>query len=211
MYKKIKLDREEKKVFTSIAVTILIQILIIYGFLCFWEDRHPVDIKDTEQITITVEKVYIEEGIEIKPGHGTDNLIVVSDLQKFRFQGNFPREGYSIRKLKEIISKGDTLTLVFIRNENRPTGPHTVVAAKTESETIRTLEALNRSQKLVAPLTIIVFFPLESVFLVYVYLCFLGWSERFKSIKKKRRKNAERKRKVKGKTDNTKNTRGRLE
>lgn len=198
MYKKVKYTKEEKRIIPTIIVFILIQALIIYGFLLCWEDRHPLDIKDTEQITITVEKVYVKETFF---GHRSTSksLIVASKTDEFAFHSGVSAEGYPNWKLEDLISKGDTLTLTFIRNERWGGGIHTVVAAKTETETYRTFEGYNRGSKLTPYLIIFAFFTLESLFLGVVFLYFLMLPIVLQDIKKKRLKNAKRKKKYKEK------------
>lgn len=192
MYKKIKLNKEEKKILPTIIMFVLIQILIIAFFCHMWEGTKLIDIKDTEQIDITVEKVYRDERFG-RRSVGLGNLIIISDSVKYVFDNDVPSEGYPIRKLHELISKGDTLTLIFIRKERY----HTVVAAKTETETYRTLEGYNHGRKALVPITIIFSAIVESIFLGALTLYFLGWSHHFKSIRKKMKKNAERRKKYK--------------
>lgn len=185
---KVKLSVVEKRTIRSLLVHVLVQVLIVLVFIRLISISLPINIDETEQITVTVEDAYRTK----LPGGGrrvSENwLVVVADSNKYWFE-NVLFDKYPVNELHQSISKGDELTLTYYKASNIILGNRNiVVAAESESETYRTIKAYNQSRQGVPVFVAVLFLITELVFLGELALYIWLKKNILKEIRKKVRK-----------------------
>lgn len=188
---KVKLSVVEKRTIRSLLVHVLVQVLIVLVFIRLISISLPINIDETEQVTVTVDDAYRTK----LPGGGrrvSENwLVVVADSNKYWFE-NVLFDKYPVKELHQSISKGDELTLTYYKASNIILGNRNiVVAAESESETYRTIKAYNQSRQGVPVFVAVLFLITELVFLgelaLYIWLKKNILKEIRKKIKKSKR------------------------
>ena len=152
----------------AIVCAVIVQVLLIVVFADTITESRPIDIEDTKQVTITVEKTK-----RISGSKGPKWFIVYSDSDKYYFTefGIFGK--YSNRELEGNISVGDELTLTYFEHFHIFNNRNLVVEASNENQVFRTLEEYNEQYSGVNIVAIIIFVILEIIFLVIPILVFV--------------------------------------
>ena len=168
-----------KRIIAPIFLCLIIQAGLVYAFIAVMPNVEPIEYADLEEITIVVEKAeYISKGF-----NDYTHFRVYADGVYYRFRSRaFGEDGPA--KLKKKIQPGDVLTL-FCEKEN---SYKLIIGAYSDTETYRSVGALNKSAKMAFIPCIFLCVLLESIFL---FLSGLYFSSKFKimfSKKAKKRK-----------------------
>ena len=160
----MKFSLAEKKLFRTVIVFVLIQLLIAFAFIQMFSDGQPISIQDVKKIDVTVDDVYLVRA----PKH--DWLFVVSDSTKYLFRSSSTFKEGAVSALHKSISEGDELSLKYYEAEYFWGKANVVVDARTETETYRTIEEYNRARQGVPVFVVIMFSVIELVFVGIIFL-----------------------------------------
>lgn len=181
--KKIKFSVVEKKILRGLCIFILIQVLIVVAFVYLFNSSGQIDIKDTKQVNVTVDSLSYFHG---SSKHSAGRLVIVSGSTKYYFMNRSTSDEYSVSKLYEALSKGDSLTIRYYETERLFLGKiNLIVDARGGAEIYRSIEEYNRGHQGSEVGVIIVFVVIELLYfgflLIYIYID----KNTLKSVKRK--------------------------
>ena len=189
--KKFKLSVVEKRLIRCIFVFILIQVFIVLLFLRLFGNGQPVKIEETKQADIIVEDIYL---VSFPKDHW---LVILADSGKYKFDNHPMFDKYSLEELKEFISKGDKLKLMYSEEYSIFGKVNLIADMRSETEIYRTIEENNLAFRGVPTIIVILFSVIELIFVGVVLLYFWCQQNITKGLYRKIKKHLSRKQKAK--------------
>lgn len=180
--KKRKYSKEEKKIIRNLILFLFVQVLCMQ--LCFycWNACQPIDINDTKQVDIIVDKAY-----ETISGR-RQVMYVVADSEYYMFTAPGFFEEYTVGELNDRISEGDHLSLIYYEGYSFFQKVNHVIDARSETEVFRSLENYYRGKQGIPAFGVIICVIIESLFLTLFVMYVTSHSVAIKIIYKKIRK-----------------------
>lgn len=153
-----------KRIILKLIVFLVVQLIIVLLFLRGLSESKSVTINDTKQVEIKVDNVFYFRGIsEYK-------LIIYSNTEKYLFDSRSNTEDYSIHELKEAISTGDKLSIVYYDGYSIYGKIRRVVDARTETIIYRSFDNYNKGRAGSVLFLCIIFVVLEVLYLSYLII-----------------------------------------
>lgn len=156
--KSIKLSREEKSLIRTLLIFILIQAILIVGFIMIYQISTEDDSDSVHTTDIIIEDIYFDVVTN------RICLVVVSDSAEYLFFDTALERGeYSTSKLHKVLSIGDHLSIIY-KDDQTFFGKEVkwIFDARGETEVYRWFDFSNQEHKF--PVAwIVVFSILESL------------------------------------------------
>ena len=160
----IKRKKKNRINMRKVITMVTIQFVIALFFGCMLQGSMPIALEKTKPATITVDAVQY-----IRSGEGY--LIISSNSDTYIFDNSGYPEQYGVRKLRDMITAGETLSIRYTKSWMLSLGIHNrIVDARTESEILRSMEIYNEGVKNHPFYTSIFWGFIELVFLFVVFL-----------------------------------------
>ena len=161
---KKKYSKTRRKCLKKILIPVVIQVIIILLFCKMINMSRTIDIKDTKQLTVTVDAIHYDHN-----GRLDNRVWIESNSQRYFFGRNATSNEYSVDEVFDSLSEGDQITIIF-HEEDSIFGPQNwILDARTETEVFRTYEDYLKSKTNLIPAVCALFSFVELLFLSGVF------------------------------------------
>ncbi len=175
-----KRDKDRFRKSKRIICFALVQVGILLLFIGMFYQSKPIKQEDTRHILITVTDVAYERNF------GEYKFYVFSDSDRYEFFETGAFSLYSNKELYEMIRTGDRISLIYVEKGGLFGKTNSVVDARTETETYRSLEQVNASFKKANIVIIVFFFIVELLYLAVLALC-IAFHNKTKAFSKRKK------------------------
>lgn len=160
---KKKYSKTRRKCLKKILIPVVIQVIIILLFCEMLDMSRTIDIKDTKQLTVTVDAIRFDIGLF------EDKVCIKSNSEQYIFGTNCTSNEYAIHEIFESISQGDEITIIFHEVDSIFGPQNWILDARTETEVFRTYEDYLKSKTNIIPVVCALFSFVELLFLSGVF------------------------------------------
>lgn len=181
---KKKYSKTRRKYCIKILVPVVIQVIIILLFCEMLDASRTIDIKDTKQMSVTVDTIRFDRGIL------ENKVCIESNSEQYIFGTNCTLNEYSVHEIFESISQGDQIMIIFYVEESIYGTQNRILDARTETEVFRSYDEYLKNKTNIIPVVCVLFSFVELLFVSGVFVFtfpfdrYSKWKRRKKKAKK---------------------------